>query len=82
MFKFKQTNKSTFAAKPPLQWSSAHLLKETRRRVARLEHPFIMNSRQAKLQEDTSFRVLRLLQDNPDITQRELASKLGISVGG
>jgi EPS-associated MarR family transcriptional regulator len=25
---------------------------------------------------------MRLLQDNPDLTQRELAEKLGISVGG
>lgn len=41
-----------------------------------------MTSRQAKLQEDTYFRVMRILQENPDITQRELAGKLGISVGG
>lgn len=41
-----------------------------------------MTSRQAKLQEDTYFRVMRLLQENPDLTQRELAEKLGISVGG
>ncbi len=41
-----------------------------------------MTSRQAKRQEDTSFRVMRILQANPDITQRELAQKLGISVGG
>lgn len=41
-----------------------------------------MTSRQAKLQEDTYFRVMRILQDNPDLTQRELAKKLGISVGG
>lgn len=39
-------------------------------------------NRRAKRQEDTSFRVMRLLQDNPDLTQRELAEKLGISVGG
>jgi EPS-associated MarR family transcriptional regulator len=32
-------------------------------------------------QEDTHFRVLRLLQDNPQITQRELAEKLGVSLG-
>ncbi len=25
---------------------------------------------------------MRILQDNPDLTQRELAQKLGISVGG
>ena len=42
----------------------------------------LMTSRQAKLQEDTYFRVMRILQDNPDLTQRELAEKLGISVGG
>lgn len=41
-----------------------------------------MTSRQAKLQEDTYFRVMRILQENLDITQRELAEQLGISVGG
>ncbi len=41
-----------------------------------------MTSRQAKLQEDTYFRVMRLLQENPDMTQRELAQILGVSVGG
>lgn len=40
-----------------------------------------MASRQAKLQEDTYFRVMHLLQKNPDFTQRELAERLGISVG-
>ena len=32
-------------------------------------------------QEDTHFRVLRLLQVNPQITQRELSQKLGVSLG-
>ncbi|MBX3588565.1 MAG: MarR family EPS-associated transcriptional regulator [Ramlibacter sp.] len=41
-----------------------------------------MHSRQSKLQEDTYFRVMRILQYNPDITQRELADQLGVSVGG
>jgi EPS-associated MarR family transcriptional regulator len=41
-----------------------------------------MTSRQAKLQEDTYFRVMRMLEENPDLTQRDLAEKLGISVGG
>ncbi len=41
-----------------------------------------MSSRQSKLQEDTYFRVMRILQENPDLNQRELAEKLGISVGG
>lgn len=38
--------------------------------------------RQAKIQEDIHFRIMRILQDNPDLTQRELADKLGMSVGG
>ena len=33
-------------------------------------------------QEDTNFRVMRLIQENPNLTQRELAYKLGISLGG
>jgi EPS-associated MarR family transcriptional regulator len=41
-----------------------------------------MTSRQAKLQEDTYFRVMRILQENPDLTQRELAERLCVSVGG
>ena len=32
--------------------------------------------------EDTEFRVLRVLQDRPDMTQREIANLLGISLGG
>ena len=41
-----------------------------------------MTIRQAKIQEDTHFRIMRILQENPDLTQRELAEKLGMSVGG
>ena len=41
-----------------------------------------MTSRQTQIQEDTHFRIMRILQENPDLTQRELAEKLGISVGG
>jgi EPS-associated MarR family transcriptional regulator len=41
-----------------------------------------MTSKRSKLQEDTHFRVLRLLQDNPEMSQRELANAVGISVGG
>lgn len=40
-----------------------------------------MPSKQAQAQEDTYFRVLRILEENPDLTQRELAVKLGVSVG-
>jgi EPS-associated MarR family transcriptional regulator len=31
---------------------------------------------------DVHFRVLRLLEEEPELTQRELAQKLGISLGG
>ena len=31
---------------------------------------------------DLHFRILHLLEDNPDISQREIARKLGISLGG
>lgn len=41
-----------------------------------------MASRRTLHQEDTYFRVLRLLQDNPDLTQREIAEKLGLSTSG
>ena len=44
--------------------------------------PLFMTSRRSQLQEDTYFRVLRLLQDNPDLTQREIADKLGLSTSG
>lgn len=40
-----------------------------------------MSSRQSRLQEDTRFRVLRLLEANPEISQRELAEAVGISTG-
>ena len=41
-----------------------------------------MTSKRTKLQEDTHFRVLRILQDNPEMSQRELAAAVGVSVGG
>ena len=34
-----------------------------------------MTTRRSQLQEDTNYRVLRMLQNNPDLTQREIASK-------
>lgn len=41
-----------------------------------------MTSKRVKLQEDTHFRVLRLLQENPEMSQRKLAEVVGVSVGG
>lgn len=42
-------------------------------------HP--MSSTHAQQTEDLHFRVLKLLQDKPDISQRDLAAQLGISHG-
>jgi EPS-associated MarR family transcriptional regulator len=39
-------------------------------------------TRQQQLQEDTHFRVLSLLEQNPDMSQRDLARALGVSLGG
>jgi EPS-associated MarR family transcriptional regulator len=39
-----------------------------------------LNTRTAT-QEETYYKVMRLLEDNPDLTQRELAQSLGVSVG-
>ena len=34
------------------------------------------------LQEDIRYRIMRILEEKPDITQRELAKELGVSLGG
>ena len=41
-----------------------------------------MTSRQMQIQDETHFRIMRILQENPDLTQRELADQLGMSLGG
>ena len=41
-----------------------------------------MTSRRVKLQEDTNFRLMQLLNDNPHLSQREMAKALGLSFGG
>lgn len=40
-----------------------------------------MASKHLEHVEDLHFRVLKLLQDNPDMSQRDLAEKLGVSNG-
>ena len=47
-----------------------------------ITHNPLMTSRRSNLQEDTYFRVLRILQDRPDVTQREIAQLLGVSTSG
>ena len=34
-----------------------------------------------KVNEDAKFRVIELLADNPDLTQREMAQRLGLTLG-
>jgi EPS-associated MarR family transcriptional regulator len=41
-----------------------------------------MTTQSSKLREDVNFRILRLLQDNPERSQRELAKAVGLSTGG
>jgi EPS-associated MarR family transcriptional regulator len=41
-----------------------------------------MTSRQAKIKENTHFRNICILQENPDLTQRELAEMMAMSLGG
>ena len=40
-----------------------------------------MITKKSQQSEDLHFRVLRLLQDRPDVSQREMAEQLGISHG-
>jgi EPS-associated MarR family transcriptional regulator len=35
----------------------------------------------AAASDDVRFRVLRVLEDNPDLSQRQIAGELGVSVG-
>lgn len=40
-----------------------------------------MAGRRGELREDARFRILRLLQDNPEMSQRDLADAVGIGLG-
>ena len=40
-----------------------------------------MTSRRAKLHEDTNFRLMKILEANPNLSQREMGKALGISFG-
>lgn len=40
-----------------------------------------MAGQQNKLQDDVRFRILRLLEQNPEMSQRDLAQAVGISTG-
>ncbi|PFG62084.1 EPS-associated MarR family transcriptional regulator [Thioclava sp. ES.031] len=40
-----------------------------------------MAGQRSKIQEDVRFRILRLLEENPELSQRDLAREVGISTG-
>ncbi|OOY25875.1 MarR family EPS-associated transcriptional regulator [Thioclava sediminum] len=40
-----------------------------------------MAGQRSKVQEDIRFRILRLLEENPEMSQRELADAVGVSTG-
>jgi EPS-associated MarR family transcriptional regulator len=83
LFKFLQNSISPQQLRS-FEWrgTAVACLKHIELHPAQKQFVDFMTSRQAKLQEDTYFRAMRILQENPDLTQRELAEKLGISVGG
>lgn len=41
-----------------------------------------LNTRQHKIQEERFYRVMRALHDSPELSQREIAGRLGMSLGG
>ena len=41
-----------------------------------------MTAQRDKIREDAQVRILRLLQDNPEMSQRDLAKAVGVSTGG
>jgi len=41
-----------------------------------------MATQRDQMREDARFRILRLLQDNPEMSQRDLAQAVGVSTGG
>jgi EPS-associated MarR family transcriptional regulator len=38
-------------------------------------------NKKTKIQEEARFKILRLLHENPELTQRELGERVGISLG-
>ena len=48
---------------------------------AQHQNPALVTGSRHQMQEDTRTRVLRLIADNPQMTQRELADAVGISTG-
>ena len=50
--------------------------------VACLEINKVTSKKLTKKQEELKLRVMRVIEENPQASQREIASKLGVSLGG
>ena len=46
------------------------------------QNPQVKKSNDTEHQEELKLRVMRVLEENPQATQREIANKLGVSLGG
>ena len=62
-------------------WASGSL-SELFLRPAGVHFFLLMTHFKSNFQEDNIFRIMQILQKQPDITQRELAEQIGISLGG
>lgn len=79
MLKIEQ---NPFDCVPLRHISSPRLIRFTRSAVALACRQAVeMASRRNEFQEDLTLRALRLIGENPTISQRDLASRVGISVG-
>ncbi len=76
-FRFTDT-----AAHPPSEAPRASLSAVAVTALKGYPAPTPMSSRNQAKAEDVRFRVLRLLEENPTASQREIAKALGISLGG
>jgi len=41
-----------------------------------------LNQQRDELQEDTQYRLMHVIEQNPQVSQREIANRLGLSLGG
>ena len=91
MFKVEQINSTRpKGARPGCRFSAFQAQAQGMRHAAcpggsvpeRRPHSFFQMKETSAAQQDIRFRVLRLLQARPELTQREIARELGVSLGG
>ena len=90
MFKVEQINSTRLkGARPGCRFPAFQAQAQGMRRrmpggsvPERRPHSFFQMKETSAAQQDIRFRVLRLLQARPKLTQREIARELGVSLGG